>query len=304
MSGKIARARASKAKKQGEAAGPPAPVPPPPPAPDPAHRPHRSKEKLEHAEAKLDQAEADQTATWRAGHAVHAKEVAELEGTRDFVVREQVVKECLDSAVIRTRRVQGGRDRASVVAACTEMKRRWGVAAHASTAAVTAAAAARAAVAAGVKTHTTLTEVAATAARAAVAAAKEAEAAEYAAYDTLDAVGRAEAATDRRSGSSVGGGGAPTPAAPAAVEMTTERAPPRVTPSPQTVTTKERPTEQAAAAAAAPALISEEAVGVATAEVAKIGELGAHAPDRETLAKRLHTCAKSAKDAIRDDTVG
>jgi hypothetical protein len=214
--------------------------------------------------------------------------------------------------------VEGPRGRAScggfTVKAYTEVTRLWEVAAHAATAAT------RAAVAAGAKTPTALTEAtvvaAATAARAAVTAAKTAEARKLASLDTLDALARvarglkprqsAEGASGSGSGGDGGGGGTPTPAEPAATEMKTERAPLRVTPSPQTATTKEvRSTARDAATAAAAAAVSEEAAGVAADEIAKTEEgamaAATHAPDRDTLVKRLYTFARNARAVILDD---
>jgi hypothetical protein len=180
-------------------------------------------------------------------------------------------------------------------AGCKEATRLWEVAARAATAAVTTAATAATAAAAGAKTSTAFTEATAaavTAARAAVAAAKAAEAGELAAYDTHDDFARAACGLKPRrtaggaSGSGSGGSGGggrvtPTTAEPAAS--------PRATPSPQTATTKERSTARAAAADEA-AKTEEGARAAAT-----------HAPDRDTLVKKLHTFAKSAMAVIDDD---
>jgi TPR repeat protein len=173
----------------------------------------------------LEQAEAQLNVAWRKAHAGYAKQVAELAGTHDLVDRERLVMKSLDSAALKVRGVEG-LPYGAAVSACTEMKRRWEVAARAATAAVTTAATAATA-AAGVKTSIALTEataVAATAASAAVSAAKEAEAGEYAAFVRLDAVGRAaKGLKPRQSAEGASGsssGGIPTTAEPTAESHT------------------------------------------------------------------------------------
>jgi hypothetical protein len=79
-----------------------------------------------------------------------------------------------------------------------------------------------------------------------------------------------------------------------------------VMPSTQPVTTEERappPTarEASAAATAAAAAVSEEAAGVADEREGATTAAATHAPDRDTLLKKLHTFADDATDAMCAD---